>query len=113
QGELLGDLPPLEWEATRERVLATSPELAAARSAVDRARARVRRERAEPIGNLSLEAGVMHDFNSRDDFATVRAMVPLPLHNRNQGNIQEASAEVRGAMAEVLRLELDLQKRLA
>jgi outer membrane protein, heavy metal efflux system len=113
EGDLLEELPGIDWQESLERVLATSPELGAARVAVDRARARVRREQVEPIGNLSIEAGVMHDFASRDDFATVRAMVPLPWHNRNQGNIQEAGAEVRGAMAEVMRLELELQKRLS
>jgi cobalt-zinc-cadmium efflux system outer membrane protein len=113
EGDLLEDLPALEWQASLERVLASSPELAAARTGIARARARVRREQVEPIGNLSVQAGVMHDFHSRDDVVTVQAMVPLPWHNRNQGNIQEASAEVREAMAEVLRLELDVQKRLA
>jgi cobalt-zinc-cadmium efflux system outer membrane protein len=113
EGDLQQALPELDWQQSLERVLATSPELGAARWGVDRARARLRRERVEPIGNLNVEAGVMHDFESGDDFATVRAMVPLPWHNRNQGNIQEAGAELRGAQAEVQRLELELQKRLA
>ena len=73
----------------------------------------MRRECAEPIGNLNFEAGVMHDFATGDDFASVRALVPLPWHNRNQGNIQEARADARAALGEVLRLELDVQKRLA
>ena len=106
QGDPTDDLPDLNWEHALRCILSESPELAASRVAVERARWRVRRQQVEPIPNVNLDLGVMHDFATGDDFATVRAAIPLPLHNWNQGGIREAQAEVRVALAETARLSL-------
>jgi cobalt-zinc-cadmium efflux system outer membrane protein len=45
--------------------------------------------------------------------ADLEMVVPLPLFNRNQGNIMEAQAGLIAAQREVRRVELDLQARLA
>ena len=45
--------------------------------------------------------------------AGVTIMVPIPIHNKNQGAICAAEAELRMAQAEVARLQLALQNRLA
>jgi cobalt-zinc-cadmium efflux system outer membrane protein len=39
--------------------------------------------------------------------------VPLPVFNRNQGNIRKAQAELSIARAEIRRLELETKQRLA
>ena len=39
--------------------------------------------------------------------------VPLMIHNRNQGNIMKAQAELAAAQHEVKRVELLLQEQLA
>ena len=39
--------------------------------------------------------------------------MPLPVYNRNQGNILRAQAELTAAEREVQRVELELQQRLA
>ena len=112
-GDLEAGMPELTWEESLARVLAASPELAAARAEVARASWRVRRARAEPIPNLHVQAGVQHDNEGGDDVANLQIMLPVPIHNKNQGAIRAAEAELRMAQAQVARLELQLQTRLA
>jgi cobalt-zinc-cadmium efflux system outer membrane protein len=112
-----GDLQPsmdrITWEDSLQRILASSPELGAAFAGVQRARFVLARAQAEPIPNFDVEASVQHDNESGDDVAGVTVMFPIPIHNKNQGAICAAEAELRIAQAEVARLQLALQNRLA
>jgi cobalt-zinc-cadmium efflux system outer membrane protein len=112
-GDLEAVIPELSWDESLAKLLATSPELAAAQADVQRACWTLRREQAEPIGNINLQIGAQHDNESGDNVASVTAMVPVPIHNRNQGAVRAAAAELRAAQADVARLELELQTRLA
>ena len=47
------------------------------------------------------------------DVANVQVGIPIPIFDRNQGNIRSAEAEWVAACNEVRRLELDLQDQLA
>ena len=112
-GELQDGLAQLTWDEVVHRVLAESPELAEARTGVARAEAAVSRQCAERVPNVDIQAGVLYDNATGDAIAEVQAGVPLPLFNRNQGNIRKAQAELTAARAEVRRVELELQQRLA
>lgn len=100
------------WEEALGRLLSQSPELAAARAGVNRARWALSRARAEPIPNLFVETGVQHDNASHFDIANVQIGIPLPIFNRNEGSIRRAAAELAAARSGVSRIELDLQNRL-
>ena len=54
-----------------------------------------------------------HKNSNHDDVAGVQVGFPLPILNRNQGNIFKADAELVEATNSVRRIELDLQDRLA
>lgn len=112
-GELGGALRELTWEESLERLLAESPELARARSGVQRARCVVARECAQRVPNLELETGVQYQHSADETVVGVQLGLPLPIFNRNQGNILKAQAELIAAENEVRRLELALQDRLA
>jgi cobalt-zinc-cadmium efflux system outer membrane protein len=112
-GDLETELPNPSWDESLARVLGASPELAAARADIARATWALRRARAEPIPDLNVMASVQHDNEGGDDVANLQIMVPVPLHDKNQGAIRAAEAELRVARAEVARLELQLQTRLA
>ena len=107
------DLPELSWEDSRQHVLAESPEMAEARAGVQRAQCEVVRENAEWVPNLDVQAGVRYDDAASDTVATVEVGMPLPIFNRNQGNICAARARLIAAENEVRRVELALQDRLA
>ena len=112
-GDLEGDLPELAWEQSLARLLAESPELARAQAGVQRARAAVVRENAEWVPNVDLEAGVRYHDAFHETVASIEVGLPLPLFNRNQGNICRAQAELIAAENEVQRTELALRRRLA
>jgi cobalt-zinc-cadmium efflux system outer membrane protein len=114
---LAGDAEPpsceYDWQASLQRLLSESPEMAAAVLRVERARWALSRAQAEPIPNVTLEGSVQHDSATRDTFAGVQASIPIPLFNRNQGNILAAQSELRAAERDVDRVALGLQQRLA
>ncbi len=96
------------------RALSDRPDLAAARREVDRARAEASLQHALRLPNLTIGAGFRRDFG--DNGLVVTLGVPLPLFDRNAGNIARAEAERRTAEAESRRVEravsLDVQQAL-
>jgi len=107
-------LPPAwTWEEALRRVMAQSPELSAAAAEVAKARCQLQRERVEWIPNIDLRAAVHHDNASGDDVAAVEVGIPLPLFDRNQGNITAACAELIAAQRDLERVRLELRSRLA
>lgn len=112
-GNLEDGIPQFTWEETFERLLATSPQLAAAQAGVARAQAALSRECAERIPNVELQVGVQQDNVTGDTIAGVQLAVPIPIYDRNQGNIRRAQAELSLAQHEVDRVRLALQQRLA
>jgi outer membrane protein, heavy metal efflux system len=110
---LLKPLPELNWEATRERVLSESPELAELRFAVERAKWAVERARAGRVPNVDAQAGVAQDTATRDTIANVQISMPIPIFDRNQGAIAQACGELTAAQAALEQRELALEQRLA
>jgi cobalt-zinc-cadmium efflux system outer membrane protein len=114
---LAGDIetvgPPLDWDAVLQQLLTSSPELAAAMNDVERARWSVERARAGRLPNVTTIASVHKDNASGDTIAGFGLGMPLPIFDRNQGNIQKAQADVAGAHRNVERVRLALENRLA
>jgi cobalt-zinc-cadmium efflux system outer membrane protein len=116
-GVLEGDLTEDEHELDYESVLAelslSSPELRAARAAIERTRSAIARAEAEPIPNIQWQSYWQYDLATNDPIASVQVGVPLPIRNWNQGGIRKACAEFQVAQADYQRVELDLNRRLA
>jgi len=113
EGELIPPLWTSDWNATLAQLLATSPEIAAATAAVQRAERVVQRERVQPIPNIDAQGLVQYDYGSEYAIAGVQAGLALPIWNRNQGGVQRAQAELIAARRNLERVELGLQERLA
>jgi cobalt-zinc-cadmium efflux system outer membrane protein len=112
-GDLAHDVPVLEFLSTMDRILAMSPELAAAQAGLDRARFALARAKVEPYPNADLQYMPQHDNTTTDNIHTVQAYLNIPLFNRNQGNIAAAQAQIAAAQADIERLSLELRNRLA
>ena len=56
---------------------------------------------------------VSHRNQTSDNVVGVQAGIPLPIFNRNQGNIMQADAELVAAENDARRIQLELQNRLA
>lgn len=116
-GPMAGSLLPAEmyrdWEAVYNSLLSSSPELHAARGRVDQARANLARQQAQPIPNLDLNLGAGYDRGTQSQMINVQVGAPMPLFNKNRGNISAAYADYCRATKDVERIELSLKSRLA
>jgi outer membrane protein, heavy metal efflux system len=77
------------------------------------AEASLDRQCAERVPNVDVQAGALYDNATKDNIAEVQVGIPLPVFNRNQGNIRKAQAELTSARCDVRRVELELRQRLA
>lgn len=112
-GSLDAPLPDYHLDRAQHFVLSEHPELRSAQVGVERAQVLLRRAQVEPIPNVTVGAGYVRQNQNRSDDWTIGVSVPVPLWNRNQGNIIAAQAQVSEAVQEVGRVENDLVERLA
>ncbi|MGE0607948.1 MAG: TolC family protein [Pirellulales bacterium] len=112
-GDIQAGTPPLDWDESLMQILASSPELAAARAGVSRAQFSIQRARREPFPDADVQYFPQRDFGTDANIHSVQAYLVVPLWNQNQGNIRAAEADLTAARADVNRLQLDLQNRLA
>ena len=113
QGSLDGEIPELDFDQQYARLLDGSPQLRASESRIQHACHELRRELAQPYPNLSVQVVAERDHVQQFDTVSTLLSVPLPIFNRNQGNIDHARADVREAQAEVRRAQLALRDQLA
>jgi cobalt-zinc-cadmium efflux system outer membrane protein len=113
---LSGDLDVLPGERDRaavlQRLMAESPEIHAAEAGTRRAEAALQRARVESVPNVTIEANTQYDFASNTQLAGVAISFPIPLYNRNQGNILAAQSDLISAHSDVDRTKLALTERL-
>lgn len=102
-----------DWDAVQNQILSSSPELQGARSRFARARANLDRQQAQAIPNLSLMLGAGQDNGTGSGFINTQISLPVPVHNKNQGNIAAAHAEFCRASHDVRRTENAIHSRLA
>lgn len=102
-----------QFAQLREQIVETHPEVRFARVGIAKAEATVGLERAQAVPNVTVGGGYSRNYNDRENQATYQIGVPLPIFNRNQGNIRAARAELGRAVAEVSRTQIDLSNRLA
>ncbi|MDA0832577.1 MAG: TolC family protein [Planctomycetota bacterium] len=103
-----------DWEATEQKLLAVSPELQAAQSRLTRAQLYYERQLAQAIPNVTLYFGAGKDYATNQDFfVNTQVGLPLPIYNRNQGNITAANAELVRASQNVERIGNSIKSRLA
>ena len=112
-GSLTSDVPDLTWDGSLAKLLELSPQLSRARFGADRARTGLARAEAKPIPNLTVQAGSQYDFATQTQIANLQIGFPLPIRNRNRGNIAAAEAEWIAATRETERIELWVQRSLA
>lgn len=112
-GQLDSEPPQLDFAESLQKLFSNSPQLFAARSALDQARAEYPLARAQAIPNVTVQAVVEYDRPSRSTTASTLVALPVPLFNRNQGNIYRTAAAAQGAEAEISRVQLVLRDQLA
>jgi len=115
----LEDIPAeLEEAHVLERLTRESPAVRIAHEVVDRSRTELTRARREPIPNLELRGGLQENREILESTGARVGMqgfleigVPLPLFNRNRGNVAAAEAQLERSEREVERVALVLRER--
>src|SRR6202040_1746392 len=88
---------------TLDQVLEQRVEMKLARKGVEQARANLRLQQANAKTDPDLHFG--YKRTAGFDTLYAAAQIPLPLRNRNQGQIEAAGAEVKAAVASVTATE--------
>lgn len=112
-GRLDGEIPQLDWNESWQQLLAASPQMQAAHVRIQHARNEYQREKAQPIPNVNVQVVAERDQIQQATQVSTLLSIPVPVFNRNQGNIAHAAADIREALAEVRRTELALRDLLA
>lgn len=114
QGDLQAALPEFDEEEALHRILERHAELRHSRVESERSWTLLRRARAEPIPNVTLGAGYKRDLATRLEGEWILEVeCPLPVWNRNQGNIRAARAAVTRTAEAADALANSLREKLA
>jgi cobalt-zinc-cadmium efflux system outer membrane protein len=113
EGDLEAAVPIPDFYATLAHLLEASPEIQVALAEIARAHIGLKREEVEPIPNVQMRLANGYDFETRRDVTSVQFGIRLPIFDKNQGNIRTAQAQVSYAQAELRRMQLSLNQRLA
>jgi outer membrane protein, heavy metal efflux system len=80
---------------------------------IERSRRVLRRAEVEPFPNVTVFAGYQYQVTDLHDMALLNAAVPLPVWNRNQGNIATARAHIMKATADVNLVQNTIARQMA
>lgn len=105
--------PPLPSRADLERRMDASPTLVRARIEVDRRLALAEIERSRRIPNVTVSLGAKHSNELGRDQAILGVSIPIPLFDRNQGNLLEALRRTDKARDDLSATEIRLSTELA
>ncbi|MFM9869389.1 TolC family protein [Achromobacter xylosoxidans] len=89
----LGTLPRREAIDDLRAALATSPRMEAGRLSVEMGRAQLEVEKSKRYPDITLSAGVARDNEQGRNKAQFGVAIPLPLFDRNQGNVYSATMQ--------------------
>ncbi|HMU63048.1 MAG: TolC family protein [Nitrosomonas sp.] len=110
-GSLETFTPPPDFHRLQELVMSNPMALRAMKN-IEHRKALVEVEETRRIPNLTVNAGIVHHAQLGGTTAVAGLMIPLPLFDRNQGNLKEAHVRVNKAEDERQALELRLKTEL-
>ncbi|CAM3445228.1 MULTISPECIES: TolC family protein [Cupriavidus] len=113
--EAVGDLDALPTRPAPDLLraeLERSPALLANRLELDRRQALVGVERSRQYPDLTLSVGAKRDNEANRNMAVLGVAIPLPLFDRNQGNLYEAIRRADKAQDEYLASQIRLNNAL-
>lgn len=94
-------LPPLPSEDEVAQRLLNSPQLLRAQRELERRKSLVSLEQSRAVPDVTVAVGLKRSIEVPGEQALVALKVPLPVFNRNQGNLQEALQREEKAAAEL------------
>ncbi|EMI58458.1 TolC family protein [Rhodopirellula sallentina] len=104
---------PQDWQNVYASIVMQSPELSVAQAIVCEKQALLRRQRVQHVPNVTGQLGAGYDVGTDNGMINLQLSAPIPIANRNQGNISAAYADYVRATQEVKRIEQSIRSRLA
>jgi len=112
-GDLEADLHEYEFDDRLAVVLSASPELIAAEAQIHVAESKLLRASREWIPDIDVSTSIRYHNITKSDVVNIQAGMPIPIFDRNEGNIDRAQADVVAARWAVERIRLQLMDRVA
>lgn len=112
-GSLTETVPTYTLSELKGAVQERSSELQAAQATAFEAGELLRRAQAEVVPNLDVQLHPFYDFTESRAGGDVSVSLPLPVFNKNQGNILTAQAEVSRAHQRIRQTEVRLAERVS
>lgn len=112
QGELPQAETTIDWETLASTMVVSSPEYRTAQARVSQAAANIDRQNVQAIPNLDVNFGSGYDNGTNSGLINLQIGAPIPVFNKNQGNIAAARAEQMRAYREVERIANAIKARL-
>ncbi len=108
-------IPRFHYDQALSQILTRHTDVLAAQAGVDKARLLLRLAQVQPVPDIDLRVVVQKDFTNFPNAVTsgVQVGVPLPVWDRNQGNIRQATANLQRANDENHRLRNSLTAKVA
>jgi cobalt-zinc-cadmium efflux system outer membrane protein len=112
-GDIEDDLPQFDWDESLRRLLVESPVLRAQTAQVRQAELEVQLQRRLVVPNINVQMVIQRDYVREFNSVSTLVSAPIPLWNRNRGNIINAEATLCLQQQEYKRLQLALADQLA
>ncbi len=112
-GDLTNSLPQLDQDTCLQTLLSSSPQIRSTECDLGHAWATYREARADAIPNVTIQTVGEYDRVTQATTVSTLVALPLPITNRNQGNIDKSSADIVAAQSEICRVQLVLREQLA
>lgn len=119
-GDLQGNpdlsIPAVDYDAALPYILSNHTDVIAARNSEVQARINLRLQEVTPIPDLIFYTALQKDFTTAPVYRLTYNMqvgVPVPIFDKNQGNILNAHGTLMKASQEAARVQNDLATRLA
>lgn len=113
--QVQGDMLSLPSRPAPEKLLVdleTSPTLIASKLEIERRKALVDVERSKQYPDVTLSLGAKRDNEANRNMAVIGVSMPLPLFDRNRGNLYESTHRAAKAMDEYLAMRVRLSSEL-
>ncbi len=112
-GSLTATPPSFDEELMRQFVTSENAMIQIAKLDIDKNRILLKRAEAEPYPNITIGPGYQYGFNKTQEQYWMTIVFPIPVSDRNQGNIRSARASIRDSTETLGAVQLDLLRKVA
>jgi outer membrane protein, heavy metal efflux system len=112
-GRLDDALPRLDWHESLQKLIAASPLLQAQQALIRSIEYELRLARAQAVPNVNVQMVAQRDSTLKYSSVSTLVAVPVPIFNRNQGNVMNMEGQLISQQKEYERIRLALADQLA